>query len=192
MDRKIDHVLTAIRYSWPLVLVLIGSYLLKHHYSTASVTELAWILHPTAYLVQIVTGASYMIEPQVGYLFPELYFTIVPSCAGVNFLIITLCTLVFGFAGNWPTAASKLSFMVISTLVAYVATLCVNTIRLWIAIQLHRSQVSWNWIDADQLHRSEGVVVYFVGLCLVYLIAQAAIACLSKRHPIAGQGEALL
>src|SRR5262249_59641847 len=51
----------------------------------------------------------------------------------------------------FPTAA----------LIAYSATLVANTARITIALLLRQSSVEIGWLSPDQLHRFEGVFIYF-------------------------------
>ena len=79
------------RYTWNWItqclLVLVGAFALKLHYSTASADQLRWILAPTAALVELVSGATFEFESHAGYISRERGFLIANSCAGVNFLI---------------------------------------------------------------------------------------------------------
>jgi hypothetical protein len=52
--------------------------------------------------------------------------------------------------------------LALAAMLAYVGTLVVNTIRISIAVELHRADI----------HRAQGIVVYLVGLCGLYALAR--------------------
>jgi exosortase/archaeosortase family protein len=56
---------------------------------------------------------------------------------------------------------------------AYVATLVVNTIRIAIAIAMHRGTIDLGGYDRGDAHRIEGIVIYLGGLCALYALARA-------------------
>jgi exosortase/archaeosortase family protein len=67
--------------------------------------------------------------------------------------------------------------------VAYMATLVINTIRIAIAIAMHRGTIDLGGWDKAELHRIEGIVVYLGGLCALYALARA-IEGRSKRDAL--------
>ena len=56
--------------------------------------------------------------------------------------------------------------------IAYVATLITNTTRICIALELQRRSLEFSWLTANQLHRLEGIVVYFGFLLLLFLLME--------------------
>src|SRR5262249_62167429 len=62
----------------------------------------------------------------------------------------------------FPTAA----------LIAYSATLVANTARITIALLLRQSSVEIGWLSPDQLHRFEGVFIYFGFLLLLFVVSE--------------------
>lgn len=142
-----------------LAVVVLG----KHYYRDASANDLRWILAPTAQLVSWVTGHEFAYEAGQGWINLDVMFVIAPACAGVNFALAAFLALTLGgVAGmtSWQTTAKRLGF---AALLAYVATLVVNTTRIAIAVDMHRGD----------LHRLEGIIVYVVGLCGLYALARA-------------------
>ena len=147
------------------------TYALKRHYSTADAEALRWILAPTAWLVESLVCAPFVFEQHVGYVNQELRFAIVPSCAGVNFMIIAICSAAVGFVTCMPTLRAKLTLLLASVGLAYLATLGVNTARIVIALLLQAHPVSIAGLSSAQIHHAEGIVVYFTSLCALYLLA---------------------
>ncbi len=162
---------------WPLtrrqclqaVVVLSCAFALKLHYSTATANQLRWILTPTTALVEAMTGLAFEFESQAGYLSRERGFMIAVSCAGVNFLLTAflLLTLSRLWRGRltWrflPTAAA----------IAYLVTLAANAVRICLALWLLRLPAKSHGWQPAQLHRYEGILVYFSFLLLLFVVSE--------------------
>jgi len=139
---------------------------LKRHYAQASADDLIWVLAPTAQLAGIVTGTTFTMIPGEGYLSRERLFLIEKSCAGVNFIIAAfgMLTLARLPHARWPLAAARQ--LAISLSAAYGAAVVVNAARIAIAMWLADHPVAM--LTPDDVHRVEGIVVYFGGLLLLY------------------------
>jgi len=166
LDRKLLHDAGAIA-------VMLGiTYALKLHYSSADPEALAWILAPTAWLVEMLVGAPFVAERGVGYVNAGLRFAIAPSCAGVNFMIIAICAATIGFARRRQTMLGKVGFVLACVPVAYVATLGVNTLRIVIALFLQGHSIQVGHLSPGQIHHTTGVLVYFTCLCVLYVLGE--------------------
>lgn len=155
-----------------LTLVLTCAGGLKYVYSTASVNQLRWILAPTTWLVEIVSGDRFQFESHAGYINTSHTFLIAASCAGVNFLITAFLMLALGYL--WRRRAQTVSWIFIpaAALIAYVVTLVTNTVRISTALQLRAMRVESGWLTAGQLHRFEGIFIYFGFLLLLYVVSE--------------------
>ncbi len=174
----------SLRFNWTriaqCVVALAGALALKLHYSTASADQLRWILAPTAALVELVSGASFEFESRAGYISRERGFLIANSCAGVNFLIAAFLTLSMRKLLGGRSKAGAWGFLPISALIAYLATLVANTTRITLALLMRQSQAEigpWSgqwfgWMNHDQLHRFEGVFIYFGFLLLLFVASE--------------------
>jgi exosortase K len=161
-----------------VVVVLLVALGLKQYYSTASANQLRWILAPTTTLVSIVSGESFQFESYAGYITSDRTFVIATACAGVNFLITAFLMLSLGKLwvkrSTEAAEAAKLSWRFIPTaaLVAYLATLLANTVRITIALQLKRTPLQIGTFSRGELHRFEGIFVYFGFLLLLFVISE--------------------
>ena len=160
-----------------LVVVLALVFGLKCYYSTASVDELKWILTPTTRLVELVTGRSFEFESRAGYMSSDHTFLIAASCAGVNFLITAF--LMLSLARLWKlhtsderTRSNGWSVVPVSAVVAFVVTVLANAIRISVALQLRQNPVKTNVVNPEQLHRLEGIFIYFGFLLLVFVCSE--------------------
>lgn len=158
--------------------VILCALALKFYYSTATPNELRWILAPTTALVELLSGRSFTFESFTGYMSSDHTFVIAVSCAGVNFLITAFLML----AGRslWRRRFESLnwSFLPLTAVTAYVATLIANTVRICIALEIQRRGFEIEGLSANQLHRLEGIVVYFGFLLLLFMMTE----CLQSRR----------
>lgn len=145
---------------------------LKAFYSTTSVNQLRWILAPTTWLVELITGAQFQFESFAGYINAEHTFLIAAACAGVNFLIT--CFLMLGLGRLWRNRDRQTSWKSLGALavIAYASTVIANTVRISLALQMRSAPRSFNWLSQEQLHRVEGVLVYFGFLLLIFTIVE--------------------
>ncbi|HUS31694.1 MAG TPA: exosortase K [Kofleriaceae bacterium] len=145
----------------------------KQFYRSASAEDLRFLLAPTAHLVSWLTGGNFVYEFGAGYADYKIGFIIAPPCAGMNFALAAFVTLVFGSlsAITGPRAlAVRLAFAAVAT---YLATIVVNTIRISIAVAMHRGHLRVGDLDRAEAHRLEGIVVYLGGLLLLFALARA-------------------
>ena len=160
-----------------LVVILGGALSLKFYYSTASVNQLRWILTPTTLLVEFVTGRTFAFESHAGYMSSDHTFLIAASCAGVNFLITAF--LMISLRQIWRERRSTVPmnwrgwiFLPVSAVIAYLSTIIANTARISIALQLQQTPLKIGSLSSDQVHRLEGVIVYFGFLFLLFVISE--------------------
>jgi exosortase K len=140
---------------------------LKQHYAGAGPEDLSWILSPTAWLVGMVTGASFTSQPGEGYLSRERLFLIEKSCAGINFMIAAFGMLVYARFHRIESARAAAQVLAGSLLAGYAAAVVVNAARIAAAMWLAAHPAAWSRFSAADLHRVQGIVVYFGGLVLL-------------------------
>lgn len=163
-----------ITWKWiaQFTVVLICAFALKFHYSTASADQLRWILAPTTFLVEIITGASFEFEASAGYLSRERFFLIANSCAGVNFLLAAFLMLTLGKLLRNPSKHMAWGFIPIAAAIAYLFTLAANTARISVALWLRQMPVEFGSLEPSELHRFEGIFIYFGFLLLLFLVSE--------------------
>jgi len=157
-------------------LVVVGAALiawgLKRHYADARVEELWWILTPTARLTGVMTGTAFEWQAGEGYLSRERLFLIEKSCAGVNFFIAAFGMLTFALLHRIGSWSSPMRVLGASLAAGYAAAVTVNAVRISIGMWLAAHPVAPWAISAADVHRIEGIIVYFGGLALLYDLAQ--------------------
>ena len=164
-----------------LAVVLLCALALKSYYSTATADELRWILAPTTVLVEMLSGRSFAFESYTGYMSSDHTFVIAVPCAGVNFLLTAF--LMISLRRLWINRFQSVSwrFLPIAALVAYVTTLIANTTRICVALEMQRRAVEVSWLTGNQLHRLEGIVIYFGFLLLLFMLTERMDAAEPRR-----------
>ena len=145
---------------------------LKRHYADARADDLGWILSPTARLVGVVSDTLFVRQPGEGYLSRERLFLIEKSCAGVNFMVAAFGMLTLALVHRVGSATSAARVLGVSLLGSYAAAVVVNAVRIAIAMWLATSPVALSTVGAADVHRLEGIAVYFGGLVLLYEVAR--------------------
>ena len=155
-----------------LTVAMMVAWSLKRYYADARPDDLWWILSPTARLAGVITGTAFVPTPGEGYFSRDRLFLIEKSCAGINFMIAAFGMLVFTLlhrAGSGLCAARVLG---VSLATSYMAAITVNSVRIAIAMWLAANPVAVSTFNADDVHRVEGITVYFGGLLLLYGLVQ--------------------
>jgi len=155
-----------------LAIVLLCALALKQYYSTATANELRWILAPTTLIVELLSGRSFVFESYTGYMSSDHTFVIAVPCAGVNSLITAFVMLALRRLWNGRFERVSWRFLPISMAVSYVATVIANAMRIVIALEIRRRSVEVSWLTENQLHRLEGIVVYFGFLMLLSVVME--------------------
>lgn len=155
-----------------LVLVALCALALKFYYSTATPDELRWILAPTTFFVELLSGERFEFESYAGYMSSDRRFVIAVPCAGVNFLITAFLMLALRCLWRERFRSVGWTMIPLAALTAYVATLIANTARIWLALEMRARAVEVSGLTNNQLHRLEGIVVYFGFLLLLFLVVE--------------------
>ena len=151
-------------------LILLTAWGLKFHYSRAGSDELIWVLAPTAGLVELISGITFVNEAHTGFVSQGHRFIIAPACAGINFLIIAVCMATFSGMHAFRRHRSKILWFAGCFLSAYLLTIAVNTMRIIISMHTYTVDFQLGWLTPARIHRLEGVIIYFFFLNLFYMI----------------------
>jgi exosortase K len=155
-----------------LLIVLLFAIALKVHYSTANANELRWVLAPTAAMVELTTGTQFEFESYAGYMSEDRTFLIAASCSGVNFLITAFLMLSLGSLWQVRPSGIRWRSLVAFGVITYITTIIANTVRVSAALNLGGISDQSTWLSPGQLHRLEGISVYFGFLLLLFVAAE--------------------
>ncbi len=168
------------------VVALALAWLVKHHYSQASAEELRWILAPTTWLTSLFVAGEFAFQAGQGYLSREQAVLISPACAGVNFLIVALLSLVLGFSGDFDTWRKRARWFAASVGLAYLTTLVVNALRIGLSVAVAHLAARVTGLTFQSVHRLIGIFIYLAGLLALCLTVQL---WLSSRAGIPGKSR---
>ena len=158
------------------MVVILCAVAVKYYYSTSSVGQLRWILTPTTLGVELVTGFTFEFESHAGYMISDRSFLIAAPCAGVNFLITAF--LMLSLRRLWRVRSANTlqnlswSFIPAMAVFAYLATIIANTFRISTSLWLRGVADQMSWLSRNQLHRVEGIFVYFGFLLLLFIVSE--------------------
>ncbi len=157
--------------AWKLIAclaVLVVAYFLKAYYSQADSESLAWIMAPTAYLSERLSGIPFLREPGFGWVNLEHGFVIAPACAGVNFLIVAFCLSSFQVIFRSRSVVLLAGLVFCAGTTAYLLTIVANGIRIWVSVIFYRAEPGFTWFSPAEIHRIVGVTIYYLFLCFYY------------------------
>lgn len=163
---------TFIKSNW--VFYLTGFLLLlgmKYFYSRTNVNSLTWLLAPTARWVQALSGIPFHFVSYEGYVNHTYQFVIARSCCGMQFMIITIATLLFPFIPQMDTKRKKIRWTISILPASYLLTILVNIIRILLSIYLPvimQKSLTGSFLTPARLHTLIGTFVYFTSLFLIY------------------------
>ena len=148
--------------------ILVAAWVLKAFYSTASVNELRWILWPTKLVVERITGVRFYFESFAGYMSEDRSFVIAAACSGINFLIAVF--LMLSLLMLWDRRRGGIAWLSIVGIaaVSYAVTIGANALRISSALWLNSGSHEFPGVDRDELHRLDGIMVYFGVMLLVH------------------------
>ena len=155
-----------------LAVAVLIAWSLKRHYADARADDLWWILSPVARLVGVMTRTSFALQPGEGYFSRDRLFLIEKSCAGINFMIAAFGMLMLALLHRVGSRFSAARVLSVSLLASYSAAVLVNAVRIAIAMWLAAHPAALSTFSAADVHRVEGITVYFGGLVLLYELVQ--------------------
>lgn len=145
---------------------------MKRHYAGARADDLRWILSPTTQVVSVMTGTAFAWQPGEGYFSRDRLFLIEKSCAGINFMVSALGMLTLVLVQRAGSGMSATRVVGVSLAASYVAAVLVNAVRIAVAMWLAGHPAPLSTFSAADVHRVEGIAVYFGGLVVLYELVQ--------------------
>jgi exosortase K len=162
------------KWSAQLGVVLLCALGLKAFYSTASPDALRFIFAPTTWLVELVSGRSFDFEAHAGYMSSDHSFLIAAPCAGVNFLITAFIMLTLRELWLNRNRNIHWSFIPIAAVTSLGTTIITNALRICVALRLQTVRHEIVGLNPNEIHRVEGILVYFSSLLMLYMITETS------------------
>lgn len=150
--------------------------LLKFAFTLAGNADLAFLLGPTAKLVELLTGSHSVLLADGEYYYEGLNILIDKSCSGFNFWV--LCFLVFSYpAIKYPAGPlHKILAIPAALLCAYLLTIFANASRIFASVIV---QAQTKVLFAGQqhlIHEAVGVITNLSFLVLTYYLIEKVLA----------------
>jgi len=133
---------------------------------------LRWILAPTTWLTSLFVSGEFAFQAGQGYLSREQSVLISPACAGVNFLVVALLSLVLGFSNDFVGLRQRGYWLATSVGLAYLTTLLVNALRIGLSIAAAHLAARLTGLTFQSVHRLLGIFIYLAGLLSLCLTVQ--------------------
>lgn len=134
---------------------------IKQFYSAATAESLQWMLKPLVMLLESLSDLSFEPTPDATWLDPNHRISIVKSCAGINFFIISLLGYLCQRQGD-----CRLILFLRALSAAWLTSLAANTLRILLSVYYEDTlSVCLHLSEADS-HRLIGITVYFSCLWL--------------------------
>jgi len=154
------------------LVIILCALALKLHYATASADQLRWILGPTTALVELLSGSSFQFESYAGYMSSDHRLLVAASCAGVNFMLTAFLMLTLRVLLRDRSTVLSWRFIPLLAAFAYITTIIANTIRICVALWLQHVSDDLRRLSWGQLHRIEGIIIYFGFLLLLFVLTE--------------------
>lgn len=151
---------------------------LKEFYSRASVSELMWILAPSAWLARYLGGIDLLYERGAGFISHTHHMVVGSACAGVNFFVICFLCLYFSFRRHFFDPAR---WLLCSLGIAFGSTVVANGLRIFVAAHLWDANILDQWILREDMHRLAGTVIYYASLLTLYFAVESVIGVRAPR-----------
>jgi exosortase K len=147
---------------------------LKIHFSAAAASELQWMLHPLAWLLQAAMGKAFLRDAAGNWACRAAGLVLVKACAGINFMVLSFavwCWLLRPRAVRWPHWHWP-ARLVAALVCAWLVSLGVNALRIVLVASFQPGLE--HWLAAADAHRLIGLLTYLPALCLQGLLAERA------------------
>lgn len=165
-----------------VLIVFAVAYAAKDYYRSADHESLEWLLAPTAFLVECVSGIGFDDEPGLGWVNGVYGVAIAPSCSGMNYLIILFCMSSFSAVLRLGSLKSLVCWFGFSVFTSYGFTLIVNSLRIWLAIVLYDVEIYSAALTAESVHRLAGVLIYYSFMVFYYLAVSFILNLITGRE----------
>ncbi|MCL2322514.1 MAG: exosortase K [Oscillospiraceae bacterium] len=165
-----------LKHNWVFYLSgFLIAFVIKYFYSNSSCNDLRWILTPTAWWVRVLSGITFEYKESIGYINDQFRFIIASSCSGVEFMIITIVTLIYSFVHLARKMRMKFYWIALSVVFSYIFTIFVNGFRIvfsiYLPIYFNRFSFYNEWLTPERLHTVIGTFIYFTSLFFIYQVA---------------------
>ena len=157
----------------PYYLTAVGLFvLLKLGFTFADNNDLAFLLKPTAKLIELLTGSHAVYFPDRGYYYEQPNILIEKSCAGCNFWILSFLVFSYLALKYFDKPLHKILVFPTALVFAYFLTVFANTSRIFTSIVVRNQTVGIFSGKQALIHEMLGITTCFPLLVLVYFLIE--------------------
>lgn len=138
-------------------LILLLALAFKAFYSKADATQLQWLLHPLAWLLNLIGGFNFQLTGAGDWLDTHRGLIIIKACSGGNFLIASW----LGYLWRWREQPLGMVNLLRASGAAWLTTLLANSLRILLIAHGQENLAQMTGLSAMDSHRLIGIVVYF-------------------------------
>lgn len=143
----------------------------KYMYVFLDNDNLIFLLKPTAYLIEIITGTNFIFSSDSGFFYEQLNIIINKSCSGYNFWILSFLMLAFLSIKRFNNSIKKISAILIALLSTYILTIFVNTSRIYVSISIQKlANIHLQSRPHYLIHEIVGITVNLFFFILIYVL----------------------
>lgn len=143
---------------------------LKYGFSAAAASDLEWMLHPLASVLQVATGWSFLRDAAGNWESRTAGLVLVKACAGINFMVLSFLGWSWGLRPRahvwafwqWPLRLG------VALACAWLFSLGANALRI-VTIANCQPMLE-HWFAPGDAHRALGLAVYLPLLSLQWLL----------------------
>lgn len=158
-------------------IVLLAAYFIKRWYSQAELHDMQWVMQPLAMILELFIPGSFEVDTQGQWYNTSWNIILVKACSGLNFFIASFVVLAIAFQAKISnlTMSKILPCAVLALTLAWPVTLFANTMRILTAMYCihHPDLLQWTQLNAEQIHRLVGLMIYFPLLILQLQMVKA-------------------
>lgn len=148
----------------------------KAWFMQAETIDLRILLLPTTTMIEWMTSTQSVFMGQMGYFFESLNIYIERSCSGFNFWMLCFVMFAVTTVRYVPRHWMKVLAIPTALVLAFFATLFVNTSRIMVSMFLQQALQ----YHSPGLHQVQGIFIYFSFLLGAYLLLKYL---LNKIYP---------
>lgn len=162
---------------WLAVLAVVVQ--LKHHYSISTAAELEWMFRPLSLLLEWFSGHEFHRDSNYEWVSERADVRLVKACAGINFMLMSFMVYTWvirpeRYVDTHPLAwiTGQLLLLCAAIVASWATCLLANSLRIIVAmtVQSRGWELDAIGIDAAQLHRMIGMLIYVPLLSLQMLL----------------------
>jgi|GEM_PF-4255442 len=142
-----------------------------------------WILYPTVFIVQFLTGYAFSYFENTGYVSYDNIITISKSCAGINLFILTNLIGIYLISASRSELHKKALYLIPNLIMSYIFTIITNALRISFSIYFEPVKRSVPFLikAKNWVHYGIGTFLFIFSLLVYYFILKRGLPWIKKK-----------